>query len=281
MHSLFRAAFIEAGRVYKVEPWSLAFWHAVFACLILLPVLPFAAWPMDGRFYFAAIVVALIMAVGTLVQLNLAGRRKGRVSSIYMPLEACAAFLIWIAITPAAFDFYAHTVGLAIWIVASFVTATIAILRIRPQDISLETLSLVAPIGITYAMVGVITKLAMPPEATMQAALVYVFVTFLAMAIFTGIILRWKKKKPAKIEGSDAIRAGIVTGAFSAISFMTFVGGVAFAANPGYISLIAMLLPVWMLAFHKMVRVPDKAHEGAAYMLVIAVVILIAAATAV
>lgn len=282
LHGMFRAAFVETGRVYRADAWQTAFWHAVFGALILLPVLPFAYWPADGRFYFAAAVVAAIMAVGTLIQLKLAARKKGRISSIYMPLEAWGALLLWVAVTPAAFYRYAGNPVMTLFVLAAFAVAAAAIVKIRPQDIGVETLSAVAPVGVSYAVAGIVTKLVVPEAYAVPAALAYVFIGFAVTAAVTGLALflfreaAEGRKKP----GGKALRAGIVAGAFAAMAQTTFVGSVALAPNPGYTSLLAMLLPVWLAALHRVARVQDGTGGGAAFMLVLAVVILVVAVAA-
>jgi len=277
LHSLFRAAYAETNRVFRANPWHLAFWQAVFACAVLLPLIPVMAWPLDGRFYFAAVVVALIITVGTLIQLTLASRQSGRVSSIYMPLEAIAAFLIWIAAMPVVYYYHADNLGVTLAVLGAFVLATIGILKIRSQDITLQTFSIVAPIGITYAVAGVVTKLVMPEQDVLPAAMAFVLINYLVAVFVLGLVLVVKKKISKEMTNRRLIRAGVITGIFTTIAYTTFVGSVALAPNPGYVSLIAMLLPVWMIVFHKLVGAEDTSHRGAALMLVGAVALLIAA----
>ncbi len=275
LHSLFRAGFAEASRVYRVDPLILSFWHALFGCLILLPLLPFMVWPEDGRFYFAAGVIALIMAVGTMIQLNLAAQKSGRVSSIYMPLEAVAAFAIWVAVTPSAFVSFVQDPRATAGVVTAFAIACVAMMKIRSQDISFKTFSVVAPVGVTYAVAGVVTKLVMPEHDVIPTAMAYVLVTFAVTTAVMGIVLLVKRRDDEKVFEGRALRAGIVTGALATIAYSTFIGSVALAPNPGYVSLIAMLLPVWMMMFHKMIRLDDKASPGAAVAMVAAVIILV------
>ena len=275
LHSLFRAAFAETGRIFHVDGWKLSFWHSLFAAGILLPVLPFAHWPMDGRFYFAAVIVGLIMAVGTLIQLNLTSRKSGRVSSIYMPLEAICALLIWIAVMPAAFDHYSENMIMTAFVIAAFIIGTLAMCKVRPQDISLSTFSVVAPVGITYAVAGVVTKLVMPETDIFLTAVTFAFVNYAITAFAIGLVLGVKKKPLGKLSDGKLMNAGVVAGGFSVIAYTTFVASVALAPNPGYVSLLAMLLPVWMILFHKMVGEKDKSNRMAAFFIAVAALLLV------
>jgi hypothetical protein len=277
VHSLFRAAFTETNRLFRCDGWLLTFWQAVAASVIMLPLIPLMNWPLSGRFYFAALVVALIMTVGVLIQLNLSAQKKGRVSSIYMPLEAIAAFLIWIAISPLAYEDYMHHLGMSAAVIGSFVLAIIGAVRIRPQDFSLETFAVVAPVGITYAVAGVVTKVVVPEYNVLPSVLTYVFFNFVLMAAVIGLIIVFRGQATPKIFDQKLLKAGTLSGAFTAIAYTTFVAAVVLSPNPGYVSLIAMMLPVWMLFLHRATGTEDHAKSSAALALVTGIALLVLA----
>ncbi len=275
IHSLARAAFTETGRVFGVDAWHLTFWHAFFAVVILVPLMPFMAWPADGHFYFAAAIVALMTTVGTVMHLSLSAQKSGRVSSIYMPLEAIAACLIWILIVPDVFQAHVDDLWMSAVVVLALLLSTAALLRIRPSDINWTTFSVVAPVGVTYAVAGVVTKIVMPEENVLPVALSYVLVSYVVMACAMGVVLLLKKKAGPDLMKTDLIRAGLLTGVFSGMAYATFVSSVALAPNPGYTSAMAMLLPVWLVVLHKITGVKDQANPLAALLIAFSLFVLV------
>jgi hypothetical protein len=275
LHSLFRAMFVETGRLFQADGWIRMFLQAIFGTLLLLPFMPLMQWPDDGRFYFAAILIGLVVTVGMLIQLNLSAQQHGRVSGIYMPLEAMMAFLIWTAITPSGFEDMTGDWLKTISTALALALATLALLIVRPNDIGWKNSAVVAPVGVSFAIAGVVTKLILPASNLIPIVLAYVLINFGVMTIVMGLVVLIKRKAATDILSTRVLRGGVITGLFSASSYITFVAGVVLAPNPGYTSFMAMMLPVWMIGLHKLFRTEERASPVAAFLLVISALTLI------
>lgn len=274
-HSIFRAIFAEVNRVFKADPWQLSFWHASVAVAVLLPFIPFMDWPADINFYLAAILVALIISVGIVIQLNLSSEKKGRVSSIAIPIEAIAAFLIWVAVKDYMVAYYIANPLVTVSVVSAFVMASAALYFLRPSDISLPSLMVVAPAAITYAVAGVVTKLVVPTADLVPAALSFVLMNYVVMTVVIGFFLLMKGKANAQMYEKTMVKAGILTGVFSALAYLTFVVSVVYAPNPGYTSILAALVPVWLMWYHELRFIEDRAKPLAGLLIVASVILLI------
>jgi hypothetical protein len=274
LHSLFRAMFVETGRFFPMDGWVKTFWQAGFGLVLLLPFIPMMAWPDEPMFYIAAGLVSLTMTVGTLIQLNLTLLQSGRVTGIYMPLEAAAAFLIWLAVNPSSAAEMADNPLQIVAVVLAFAIAVTALLIVRPNDVGWRAFALVAPVGISFAVAGVVTKLTLPASDIMPLTLTFVFVNYMVMTAAMGLTLLIKKKATPDIFKTQTLKGGLITGLFSTSSYATFIAGVALAPNPGYTSFMAMLLPVWMIGLHKLFRVKEQASAVAAFLLIISAAIL-------
>lgn len=275
-HSMFRAIFAEVNRVYRADSWQLAFWHATVAVVVLLPFIPFMDWPSNVNFYLAALLVALILSVGVVIQLNLSSQKKGRVSAISIPLEAVAASLIWIAVMPPMIDFYLANPVMTIGVVCAFILAPCALFFLRPTDISWQAFLVVAPVSITYAVAGVVTKLVIPAHSQMiPAVLSFVLMNYVIMTIVMGVVLLVKRKADSQMYQAPMIKAGVMTGVFATMAYLTFVLSVVFAPNPGYTSLLAALVPVWLMWYHELRLIQDNAKPLAGLLVVASIILLI------
>lgn len=276
-HSIFRAIFAEVNRVYNLDSWQLSFWHACVAVIVLLPFIPFMDWPADMNFYLAAVLVAMILAVGVVIQLNLSAERKGRVSSIAIPVEAIAAFLIWIAVKDYMIYYYLENPVMTISVVSAFALTTVALYFLRTTDITWATFVVVAPVGITYAVAGVVTKLVVPAANLVPAALSFVLVNYVVMTVVMGMFLLIKRKADPGLYAIPMIKAGALTGVFAALAYLTFVVSVVFAPNPGYTSILAALVPVWLMWYHELRTVEDRSKPLAGLLIVASAILLITA----
>ncbi len=277
LHSMFRAIFAEVNRVYNLDSWQLAFWHASVAVAVLLPFVPFMDWPADPNFYLAAVLVALIFAIGVVIQLNLSADKKGRVSSIAIPVEAISAFVIWLLVKDYMVGYYMANPVMTVAVVSSFVLASAALFFLRTTDINWSSFIVVAPVGVTYAVAGVVTKLVVPSASLVPAALSFVLINFVVMTVVMGLFLLLKGKANPGLYEKPMVKAGILTGVFSAVAYLTFVVSVVFAPNPGYTSILAALVPVWLMWYHELRLIEDRAKPLAGLLIVASIILLITA----
>ncbi|PJB72450.1 MAG: hypothetical protein CO093_02960 [Alphaproteobacteria bacterium CG_4_9_14_3_um_filter_47_13] len=276
-HSLFRAFFAEINRVYKVDGWQLSFWHASVAVLVLLPFTPFMDWPADVNFYLAAFLVAMILSVGVIIQLNLSSMNKGRIAGISIPFEATFAALIWIAVNEYMIDYYAQNMVMTVGVMSAFALVIAALFFLRRSDMTWPVFLVVAPVAVTYAVAGVVTKMVIPVNQLVPAALSFVLVNYIVMTIVIGVVLLLKGRANAGLVAVPMMKAGTMTGVFSAMAYLTFVVSVVFAPNPGYTSLLAALVPVWLMWYHELRLEKDTAKPLAGLLVAAGVVLLIIA----
>lgn len=274
--SLFRAAFAETSRIFKVDNLHLFYVHSLIALALLLPLTFFMAWPQDPRFYFAATLVSLILTAGTLQQLSLAEQKVGRVTGMSMPVEALAASMLWFAVGPEDMlsDYLSNPV-LSGGLVLAFGLCIGALLTIRETDISLKSFLVVAPVGCTFAVAAVVTKMVMPTDMVIPSALTFVFIHYVMTTIVVGLYALFKRRVTANIFDSKVIKAGGYAGVFSMLGYLSFISALAYAPNPGFVSLMAMLVPVWLLAYHKTAAVRDNANWISGAMMILGILVLV------
>jgi len=279
LHSMLRAAFVETCRINRIDGWRLGFWQALTGFVVLLPLsfTPLMVWPQDGFFYMAAAGIALIFTIGMIVQLRMSEGRHGRIFAIYVPLEAIAAMIIWVIVTPYMLETYINDTLMTVSVTLAFAFSSYALFRIRTNDVDWKTFLIAAPIGITYAVAGVVTKIVMTDYGDMvvQAALSYVMVIFSIMTVVMGLAALVKKKTGTEFSSVRTVSTGMVAGLFAVLGYGTFVVSVSYAPNPGYTSMLAMLVPVWILTWHGFLRMDDKASPLAALFIVISMLLLI------
>lgn len=277
-HSLFRAIFAEINRLYRVDAWQLTFVHAVCAVILLLPLVPLMAWPADASFYAAAGMVALIVSVGVVIQLNLVSEQNGRISGIAVPFEALGAFAIWLAVDPGSLAAYENNTLSLVGLFAAFGFAIFGLMLLRRHDINKRTLMVMAPVAMTYAVAGVVTKVVVPFDSLIPALLSFVLINYVVMTIAMGLALLVKRKVDGSMASRNTLVAGAMTGMLGLMGYATFVAAVVLAPNPGYVSLTAVLVPVWLFIYHHAKHREDHSSAAAALLIIVSVVMLVMSA---
>ena len=276
-HSMFRGIFAEINRLYQIDAWQLTFVHAVCALLLMLPLVPFMEWQADPSFYAAAGMVALITSVGIVIQLNLSSEQNGRITGIAVPFEALAGFAIWLAIDAQALENLGADPVRLLGLVASFAIAVFGLMMLRRHDINRRTLAVMAPVAVTYAVAGVVTKVVVPLDQLVPALLSFVMVNYVVMTVAIGIVLLAKRRVDDTMRSWRTLQAGALTGLLSLMAYATFVVAVVMAPNPGYVSLTAVLIPVWLFIYHHAKHREDQSSAAAALLIIISVVALVLA----
>lgn len=274
LHGALRAALTETSRFDGDDLRVRALRQSVFSLIFLAPFSFLMKWPGDERFYLAAVGVAVIFSVGTLIQQGMAAQKLGRVSGLYIPLEAVAAFILWLLVSPTALRHYGGDPVMSAGVAVAFTLGAFCLLRIRPQDMGWRIFLVVLPTGLTYAVAGVVTKIVMPVQDIVFYALSFAVINFAVMALIMGVAAFFAKERRFVPDGKT-IKATALSGFFQALAYVVFVAGVASAPNPAYISMLAMLLPVWLLIGHRVMRAEDNAKPVPAAGLVVAALVLL------
>lgn len=278
LHSLMRAVFAETSRAFAVDRDRQGFWQALAALAFLLPLAPLAMWPGDPRFYLAAAGASVILTVGALINTGLSAEKSGRELGMHMPVEALTSFCLWLLIAPSSAAVFAHNPAAAGVLALSFCAAAAALYRIRPLRPGVRAFAFALPVGISYAVAGNVTKSMVFSTAVLPLSFAYAIVNFAVMTAVMVLWLAFKKKLDTGLAGRDVLSAGLLSGLSSAIGYTCFVAGVSLAYNPGFTSVLAMLLPVWCLVWHRLRKMPDTASPVRAVLLALALAVFAGAA---
>jgi hypothetical protein len=275
-HSLFRAMQAEVSRRYHADSWQLAFLQSLVSVLVLVPFMALVKLPMEASFYMAAILVALIITIGQVVQLNLSSEQNGRISGISIPFEAAVGLLLWSAIDSSYWqNLSSHPLQWGGALVA-FIVAIAGLFLFRRHDVNLRTLLVMAPVACTYAVAGVVIKIVMPEgEALWPAIISFLMILSLTMTLVMGLLLVVKHRVDGQLFALSTLKAGAVNGIVTLLALGSFVAAVFFAPNPGFASLISVLVPVWIYFYHRIRGINDQSRPFAASLIILSVIILI------
>ncbi|MFZ2620742.1 MAG: hypothetical protein WAX89_07715 [Alphaproteobacteria bacterium] len=280
--SIQAAVFAEVNRVMRLDGGMLNFWRLTVGSMLLLPAVTLVPWPSHGAFYVAALLSGAVTAVSSSVRMNLTRKRKGRVSTLFMPLEAFVGFGLWFAI-----DQNFQTQVLArpyemLMVGACFLLVTAAMAGMRRNDASWSAFVMVAPLGILHAVSGVVAKTILMDEGMMpevngwQGVVLYVFLLQAFAAGWAAMLnMAQQHRKPTLWLPQGMVLGAFIYGVLGVFGMMAYSYGVIHAPNPGYITAIAMLAPTWLLMWHRLIGYEEEGSPVAGFLMVIAAIILV------
>jgi hypothetical protein len=276
LHSIFRAAFAEVNRIFRVDGTQLCFWNAIFGMVFMLPFLPFIEWGLPIFLYVTALIVGLVFTAGALMQLILTAQKKARVTSMHVPIEVFVAFIIWFFMMPDVLSDLLSSPQKISLLGLGYILSTIGLMRIRKNDMGVAELFAVLPGALSLGAAAVLIKLVIPAYMLPHAAFTFVLISYAIMALLLGFVLLLRKEADKSLFNTELIHAGSLAGIFSASAFICFIYALAYVSNPAYPVILLMLVPVWLMILHKIKKVEDTASPQAAIVIILGAAFLIA-----
>jgi len=274
IHTIFQAIFVELNRIYKIDSWQLNFLHSLFGLAFMLCLFPFISWQWDGQIIFAGLLVSSISTIGCQAQIYMSSQHNGRVASMWRPVATLVSFVMWIALFPETASEYMNDTPTLIAILISFSLSIFSFVLIRRNDIAFRAFLMIAPIGVLYGLVAVVSKFVLPAENGLAEALSLAFYIYFFMTIFSFGGVLAKKRLSKELVSPRFIKAALAIGSSSAIAYIFVLLSFATASNPGFTSVVGMLCPVLIMFYHRLRGIKDDASPWAGFVMIAGAIIL-------
>ena len=276
--SLFGAFFMEVNRHFKQDGIKLNMWRTLFQSVMFMTVVFFFPWPDNFVFYLIGIVGGLVIAFADCYVWHLAANHNGRVASMSGPIRALVPFLAWFLIVPSSFwalwarpvEFVLVMAGMAMVLWGGF--------HIRKNKVGWDTFKPLMLVGTLNGLMLVARKLSVEVSDVfiqmMQIFFLHYFVAFVSLALFVGC----REGRAGLTLTRDMTKAAFLIGVSVLLSAQFLNVSVALAPNAGYPPAIFLLIPIWLMLYHKIIGVKDTASPYAAAIVVIGVMLMLVAA---
>lgn len=273
--SLCMAVIAQFNHARRLDPQMLNAWHATVAAGLLLVAIPFMIWPeWDGhkRFYGAAVVNGLVLAVGMVGFFWLALKKSGRVTSMVIPLAAITAYATWWLVVPESHLNLMQDPAKIYLSVFCILGVCLAIQRVRSNDASWDTFIIVLPISIAFGIRDALVKMVVGAE-------MHVYATAMAFTLISACVwaaMAWLAAMPQPPGGRKThfFNARLLWGSFWCGFWtvcMLFSGIIALtkAPNPAYPGLVMALTPLWLYAYNYLRGVHDDVSPVAGAIIIV------------
>lgn len=269
--SIFTACLAEINRTLKLESNILNAWRASFASVVLAFFYPWMRWPDDRMFYIIAGIDGAVNLIAIFMFLYLAAKKTGRVTSMSIPVSVMFSFFLsWMFVPENRLDIVEHPIRAGFFWLSIIVMFT-ALQKIRRNDNSWDSFVFVLPVGMLFgAMFFLRSMIIGPLETVFPQALSYTFVVSIVCAALAWVRVAFMPSHESErlLFDPRMLLGGAVCGVSWASMFMALLVAIAWAPNPAFPAMLLSLTPVWLLAYNKLMRIPDDASPAASMVMV-------------
>ncbi|PIZ31380.1 MAG: hypothetical protein COY40_02360 [Alphaproteobacteria bacterium CG_4_10_14_0_8_um_filter_53_9] len=274
-HSIVTAHNADINRRYKQDGYRLNTFRSFLAALLWLPMVIISPWPTNIYFYPVALFAGLSMMVTFTIGSNLAAKHNGRVALLHVPLSGVIVFITWLLISEKArLHFIEQPEDVIIALIAGFIMV-FALAKMRRHDVSWAIFVQLIPKIFLAAAATILTRLVMPPETLFQNVPVFLFIVFTTCAVAGVAMYPWRPKPEKPFFNKNLVKASSLSAIGGSINHTFFLIAIAYAPNPAYVNLIALLTPFWLMLYHKARGIPDNADPFSGLILVLGAMALV------
>lgn len=273
--SLISAQNVELNRRFRQEGFRLNLWRTLFATMFWLPIaLVKGQWPTDGLFYAAAIFSGVGLIIGFTIQSDLAAKHNGRVAILHMPMKAVLVFLVWAVIDSTARGHIFQKPWVALGVLGCLGLMVASMATMRRHDVSWTALKAVLPVVVLYGAGDIFARLTVPAHLLQSRLILFLAVMTLTSTLVSVLLIPWRPKPELPLVSEKLLRAGGWMAMGSTINQVCFFIALSLGPSPAYVSMVALLAPVWLLVYHRVANVNDDANPLAGTVMVVAAILL-------
>jgi drug/metabolite transporter (DMT)-like permease len=275
--SVISAQNTEMNRKAGQEGFRLNLWRMAISAVIWLPLALLNPWPSlteHGMFYFAAAGSGVGMIIGFTIQNDLARSHNSRVAVLHMPLKALLVFMLWGLFNATAREHYFSNPQKVVGILICLGVMAAALFAFRRNDASWSSLKAVLPIVGIYGAFDIFAKVSMPPGDFQANLIIFLCVMSLSSVAASVLYLPWRPQPKLPLFHPKLMRAGGWAALGGMLNQTCFFAALLLGPSPAYVSMVALLTPVWLLAYHRLMHIPDNASPLAGTVVVIAAMVL-------
>ena len=256
--TLFYCVMTEMNRAAGAGGQVLNFWRAVAATGVLLLALPLMHWPVDPDFYGVAFLYAVLHVAVFGLLYDLAAKRRSRVSAMYLPLAALAAFGFWYLLEPQAWALAMAEAALLKGLAVSSIAVMVALQFLRAHDYDRVLFLRVVPVGVAFGGLDALTKLVLQgKEPVLGVVLSYSLAAFALTAVLSAGALMLDRRV-YRVFVPLYLRQGVLSGGLAVLMMGCALLALIGAPNPAYPGVVMMAGPLFIGVYHGMRGIPDS-----------------------
>lgn len=267
----------EINKHYKIDGFRLSALRSLFAFLLMLPLLPWMAWPNSAAFYGVIGMGAIISVFGMAIQYNLAAKKSGRVASLNQPIEIILTFTVWLMLDETQRQFLIDNPGNTAVILAGMMLFFVSLRAIRKNAAGWDAFAAIFPVAVMYSCLSIATRLILQDgTALLSSSLTYVFLCNGIMFLI-ALPIYIKRFKEDCVPDKNTLVGISGVAFFQTLCWVSYLLALVWAPNPAYLVVINSLSAPLFVLYYKLRKFHDDASPVAGVFMAVAAMAIILA----
>jgi len=250
----------------KVDTLAMLFWLRVITVVTLVPVVFFIGLPTGSLFYIVMIIFGILVTYTDFLFFRFVRHNNPAIATRLLKPTVIVTFLLWFVLDPDLLERYMDQPGRAIVIVALLIMAVIFASKLKQCNVTRSALIQLWPVLCSAAIYPIISKyILIGVDPWVGAVGVYFTTAVVVLITLTIVQMRTQKIPTSALVNVDTIKVSALITVPSLLGGLALVMAFQDAANPAYVSVMMMIVPVILSIVGHILGDPDRGNQRAGF----------------
>ena len=283
VYGFFTAVYTLFNQHYRLNGYVLGIWRGFGISLFFLPFLLFFPIPSEVDYWFLLIFQGLLIGIYDSHLFFASADFGAGPTSRFMAITALVTTFLWWFLTPEQFRHLLDNGTVFISLILVLFGFTVSYWQMVQSPVSQKVAAYILPAVFALAGMSIATKeIAVHSKSGVWGAITY----YLAVSLFVSgcynLFFYLRTQKPGSLKRAAAdifnrrtVRPGIYMVAFSAALITAKTLALRVAPNPGYVTALLLVAPIFVYVLNRTGKVPDNVSVKAGFSMIFFLLLLI------
>lgn len=275
VYGFFTAIYTLFNQHYKLNGYLLGIWRGFGIAFAFLPFLYFFPVPTSAYYWFLLVFQGLLIGIYDSHLFFSSAQFGAGPTSRFMAVTALVTTFLWWMLTPHLFDHLVHNGTVFISLILVLFGFTVSYWQMVQSPVSQKVVNYMLPAVFALAGMSIATKeIAVHSTSGVWGAVAYYLVvaTFVSGCYNLFFYLRTQKPSFSRffsdVFNRETITPGIYLIAFSAALITAKTLALRVAPNPGYVTALLLVAPIFVFALNRSSKIPDNVSVKAGFSMI-------------
>lgn len=282
VYGFFTAIYTLFNQHYKLNGYLLGIWRGFGVSFFFMPFLYFFPVPSNLYYWFLLVFQGLLIGVYDSHLFFSSAEFGAGPTSRFMAITALVTTFIWWFLTPVQFEHLLHNGTVFISLILVLFGFTVSYWQMVQSPVSQKVVRYMLPAVFALAGMNIATKdIAVHSQSGVWGALVYYLVVAMFVSGSYNLYFYLKIQKPSigqffgEVFSRQTVTPGIYLVAFSAALITAKTLALRVAPNPGYVTAMLLVSPIFVFALNRSSKIPDNVSLKAGFSMIFFLLLMI------
>ncbi|MBR1756174.1 MAG: hypothetical protein IJ738_01235 [Alphaproteobacteria bacterium] len=278
IYGFFTAVYMLFNQHYKINGYVLGIWRGFGICALFLPMLMF--YPIPKNLYYWLLLTVQGICIGIYdSHIFFASAKFGAgPTSRFMAVTVLLTTFAWWLLTPQKFLFLLAQGDVVVTLVLILCGFSFCYWQMFESKVSQAVALYTFPAVLSLTVMSIITKyIAIEAHSLGQGLTYYLTVSTFVSGVYNSLLYARQKitDKWHKVFARTTVKSGILLVLFSSMLIVAKTMALRIAPNPGYVTALLLLAPVFIYILNRRNNVNDIISVSAGFAMIFFLLLLV------